>query len=95
MRSPIQDISRPCTLELEALRGLLIEERYAPDDLVVQRGEAAARLFLITQGEVSVFVNLENGQRRRKATIRAGSSFGQAATIFGGTRTADCLCRQG
>lgn len=75
--------------QLAHLRGLMREERYAPGDLVVRRGDAADRLFLVTQGEVSVFVNLEDGQRRRLATIRAGSSFGEGATIFGGTRTAD------
>lgn len=75
--------------DLEHLRGLLREERYAAGEVVLRRGDPADRLYLIAEGAVGVFVMLADGRRRRMATIAAGSSFGEAAMVLGGMRSAD------
>ena len=44
------------TESLRQLREWMREERYDAGDLVVRRGEAADRLFLLAEGEAGVFV---------------------------------------
>ena len=56
---------------------------------LVERGDAADGLFLIERGRASVTIDLADGSRRRLATLGPGMTFGEAALLDGGRRTAD------
>ena len=62
---------------------------YAPGTLVVRRGDAADRLFLIMSGRLSVTIALHDGTVRRLATLSEGMVFGELSLIGREARTAD------
>jgi glutaminase len=57
--------------------------------LVLQRGDAADRMYFLTTGEVSVTIDLPSGQLKRLATFSPGMVFGELAIVDRGPRTAD------
>jgi glutaminase len=57
--------------------------------MIVRRGDAADRLYLLVRGEVSVIVDLPGGGSKRLSTLSAGMCFGESALLVGGTRSAD------
>jgi glutaminase len=84
----------------ELVRGIdpaglaILQERlrrhcYVPGTVVVRRGEAADRLFLIMAGRMSVTIDLPNGGVRRLSTLSGGMVFGELALIGREARTAD------
>jgi glutaminase len=84
----------------ELLRGLTPEEvqrlvrflrhrAFEAGTLVARKGERAGEVFLVTQGELSVMLDLPNGTRRRLATVSAGMVFGELAALDRGPRAAD------
>lgn len=82
-----------CSGLSEQQRAVLREElsvlELEKGSLVVRRGEKADRMFLLVSGEVSITVDLPNGQIRRLATFSPDMVFGDLAFISGGPRTAD------
>ena len=64
-------------------------QKFRRGDLLVRQGDAAGDIFLLTQGEVSVVLELPGGQGKRLSTLSAGMSFGELGTIGRTTRTAD------
>ncbi len=62
---------------------------WEPGSLVVQRGDPADGIYLLLRGEVSVLIALPQGGTQRLATLGAGMSFGEAALLDGGVRSAD------
>ena len=86
----------------ELLNGLSREEvaivqkfferrNYAAGEIVIQAGEPARELFLLTRGVVSVFLPLEDGRRKRLATFSPGMAFGEMAMIDHAPRSATIL----
>ncbi|HSQ71263.1 MAG TPA: cyclic nucleotide-binding domain-containing protein, partial [Rubrivivax sp.] len=57
----------------------------------VRRGEAADAVYLLMRGEVSIVVPLPQGGSKRLSTLAAGMTFGEAALVAGGTRSADVV----
>lgn len=74
--------------ELAHLTTLLVRRRFEPGDVMVQRGDPAGELFLISRGAASVTVELASGRRKRLATFTAGMSFGEMAFLDGSPRSA-------
>lgn len=75
-----------------ALRGLLRQRSWSPGEMVVRHGEPASELYLITHGDLSVYVPVEGHERgRRLATMTAGMVLGEVAFLGGGSRTADVV----
>ena len=72
--------------------------RFEQGDTLFERGDRADALYLLMRGEVSVIVRLPQGGVKRLATLVAGMTFGEAALLQGGLRTAevradtDCDC---
>lgn len=79
-------------LEPEAvilLETLLTSRRYEPGDLIVRKGEPADEIYLLMSGEVSVRIDLPNGQIKRLSTLSPGMAFGEIAVINSSVRSAD------
>ena len=64
---------------------------YGAGDLLVRRGDPADALFLLMRGQVSIVVPLPQGGQKRLATLGAGMTFGEAAVLAGGRRTASVI----
>jgi glutaminase len=74
------------------LGSLLVPRSWQAGDAVVRQGEPARELYLITAGELSVYVPLEGRERgRRLATLTAGMVLGEVSFLAGGLRTADVV----
>ena len=100
---PISDGATPAAQPLadnRLCRGLSAEDvaqfqaqlrrsQHESGSLIVQRGEPADALYLVSAGEVSVIVSLPGGSHKRLSTLSAGMVFGEAALIAGGQRSAD------
>jgi len=74
---------------LTTLKGQFRRQRYVPGTLVVRRGDAADRLFLIVSGRLSVTIDLPDGSVRRLSTLSDGMVFGELTLIGRESRTAD------
>jgi glutaminase len=76
----------------QTLRGSLRQRSWSPGEMVVRHGEPARELYLITRGDLSVYVPVEGQDRgRRLATMTAGMVLGEVAFLGGGSRTADVV----
>jgi glutaminase len=75
-----------------AIVGALFERRtYQPGEIIIQAGDPARELFLLSRGLVSVFLPLENGARKRLATFSPGMAFGEMAAIDRAPRSATII----
>ena len=72
-----------------ALESLLVHETFSAGELIIRRGDAADRMYLLVSGEVSVIVQLQTGRLVRLSTLSPGMAFGELAVIDRGRRTAD------
>jgi len=61
---------------------------YAAGEVIIQAGEPARELFLLTRGVVTVYLPLEDGRRKRLATFSPGMAFGEMAMIDHAPRSA-------
>jgi len=75
--------------DIACLQGRLVVSQHEPGALIVRGGELADALYLLAQGEVSVIAPLPQGGHKRLSTLQAGMTFGEAALIAGGHRSAD------
>jgi glutaminase len=74
------------------LESSLIPRSWQAGETVVREGEPASELYLVTAGDLSVYVPLEGRQRgRRLATLTSGMVLGEVSFLAGGTRTADVI----
>jgi CRP-like cAMP-binding protein len=92
--------TRVALADHELLRGLMgteirrIEQFLRPrvfeaGALVARKGQRAGEVYLVTHGDLSVTLDLPDGERRRLATVSAGMLFGELAALDRGPRTAD------
>jgi len=75
--------------DIDHLQSLLRLQSFEAGSMIVRRGDAADRLYLLVRGEVSVIVDLPGGGSKRLSTLSAGMCFGESALLVGGTRSAD------
>jgi len=76
-------------IDVAYLESLVERERFNSSDLIIQKGDAADKLYFLMRGEVSVLIYLPNGQPKRLSTLSAGMGFGELAIVDGGVRSAD------
>jgi len=72
-----------------ALQKRLAPARFRRGDVIVHAGEPADEIYLLTEGEVSVVIELAGGQAKRIATLSPGMFFGELAVVRGTARSAD------
>jgi CRP-like cAMP-binding protein len=68
----------------------VLERRVFPAGAaIIRKGDAALSIYLLTRGEVSVVLDLPNGQVKRLSTLSPGMTFGELAVVSRGQRSAD------
>ncbi len=83
------DISRPLSdAEAASLREQMNICRFAPGETILRQGTSGDSLFVITEGVVSVTVELENGKTAEMARLGAGHFFGEISLLTGELRSA-------
>ena len=75
--------------DLVYLQAYMDWRKYEAGTLIVQRGDAADRLYFLLHGEVSVVLAQAAGGHQRLSTLTAGMGFGELAAFAGGVRSAD------
>src|SRR5438309_6624213 len=79
--------------DFEKLQALLEEERYDFGELIVKQGEPANAFYVLISGRArAVKTGANNGEEIVLGSLRPGDSFGEAALIEGGTRSATVRC---
>jgi CRP-like cAMP-binding protein len=66
---------------------------FEPGEDVVQQGEPADAVYILTEGEAEVWLRDADGHEVRLATMGKNSLFGEAAVICKGRRTASVRAR--
>ena len=78
--------------DIALLRPALETRTWMPGETIVRRGEPAGDLYLVTRGDLSVYVPMEGRtQGRRLATLTAGMVLGEVSFLSEGNRTADVV----
>jgi len=75
--------------QIACLHSLLDRQRFERGTLIVRKGDAADNLYLLVRGEVSVTLQLPNGDVKRLSTLSPGMTFGELAVVDHRPRTAD------
>lgn len=75
--------------QLRRVEAVLGVRHYARGERIVATGDAAAELFLVATGRLSVSVEVDGGGRRRLSTLGPGMMFGEAALFGPARRSAD------
>jgi glutaminase len=75
--------------ELVAFAAILEPKLFDAGALILRQGDPPDGLYLLLQGDVSVTLDVPQGERRRVATVSAGMSFGDLALLDRSPRTAD------
>ena len=77
----------------EKLRPLLQEEQHDFGELIVRQGEPANAFYILISGRARVVkTGANNDEEIVLGSLRPGDSFGEAALVDGGTRTATVRC---
>jgi glutaminase len=75
-----------------ALRPALQSRTWLPGETICRRGDPAGDLYLVTRGDLSVYVPMEGRTHgRRLATLTAGMVLGEVSFLSEGDRTADVI----
>ncbi|MEI9895790.1 MAG: glutaminase A [Chthoniobacter sp.] len=77
--------------EVAVVQKFFERRTYAVGEIIIQAGEPARELFLLTRGVVSVFLPLDDGRRKRLATFSPGMAFGEMAMIDHAPRSATII----
>ena len=71
-----------------AVTALLQHRIYQRNEVIINAGDEARELFLLTRGNASVLITLASGAKKRLATFAAGMAFGEMAIIDRAPRSA-------
>ena len=86
------DIFKPFSQQAKRhLSERLRRHRFAPDDVIVQQGDAGDSLFIIVEGVVGIYVLADDGKSKEVARLGAGNFFGEMALMTGEDRTATVI----
>lgn len=77
--------------EIDVLKSKMLLQHHREGSVVVNAGDAANELFILSKGLVSVTVTLASGFQKRLATFSAGMAFGEMALLDNAPRSAIVL----
>jgi CRP-like cAMP-binding protein len=69
--------------------------RFAPGEVIVQQGDQADAVYIITEGDAEVWLRDAEGTQIHLATMGPNSLFGETAVICKGRRTATVKAKDG
>jgi len=75
--------------EISVLESQTELRSFSDGTFIIRRGDEADGFYLLMRGEVSVTVDLPNGQQKRFSTLSAGMAFGELAVVDRSPRSAD------
>ena len=75
--------------DLNFLQTLLEPLSFAPGERIIETGQVADCIYVLTRGEVSVIIEDPGGKQKRLSTLAAGMTFGEMALIERVPRSAD------
>jgi glutaminase len=75
--------------EVARLEHLLQRRAFRAGTMIVRKGDPADEIYLLSRGEVSVVIDLPNGQLKRLSTLSPGMAFGELAVVNRSPRGAD------
>ena len=84
--------------EIDVISSRLTRQKYRQGENIINQGDPASQLYLLAQGQVSIRMELSNGNTKRLATLSQGLVFGEMAWIERSERSAavtvdvDALC---
>ena len=64
----------------------LKQKKYLPGSVIIQKGEAADKFFIVTKGYVEVHLHIPGGQELVVSRVESGQYFGEVALLHGGPR---------
>jgi ABC-type lipoprotein export system ATPase subunit len=64
----------------------LKQEKYPPGSVIIRKGEAADKFFIVTKGYVEVHLHIPGGQELVVSRVESGQYFGEVALLHGGPR---------
>lgn len=79
--------------ELRALADRLVYAPFAAGDVMTRQGAVAHWLYILTEGEAEVWIDLPGGARRAIAGLSAGDVFGEMGMMTGAPRRATVTAR--
>jgi glutaminase len=74
--------------EIQTVAALLKRQSFKPGDTIINVGEQASEMFLLTRGHVRVQTTLASGKLKRLAMFSPGMTFGEMAVIDRAPRSA-------
>ncbi|HBN77115.1 MAG TPA: glutaminase A [Planctomycetaceae bacterium] len=77
--------------EVNTLLRLLNKRYYEDGDVIIKQGQPAEAIYLLAVGQVSIYIDLPNGQKRRLTTCSPGMAFGEMAIIERSNRSASVI----
>ena len=64
----------------------LKQEKYPSGSVIIRKGEAADKFFIVTKGYVEVHLHIPGGQELVVSRVESGQYFGEVALLHGGPR---------
>jgi MFS superfamily sulfate permease-like transporter len=81
-------LSTLTSTELKAIKSHTRREAFPRSTVIFREGEPGKQLFIVTKGNVSAYLNQNNGGDIRLATFAPGTIFGELAFLDAGPRSA-------
>ncbi|MFC1745018.1 glutaminase [Candidatus Riflebacteria bacterium] len=75
--------------ELSIFSKILNEKTFKKGENIIKKGEQADVMYFLSRGQVSVYLDLPSGEKKRLTTFSPGMGFGEMAMLEGSTRAAE------
>ena len=86
--------SRLSLAQVEEIDGILVEERYLPNEVIYREGDPGDRLYVLAEGGIEVWKNYGSPNQLRLATQGDVSCFGEMAVLDESPRSATIVAAE-
>lgn len=93
----IKDSSLFCELtneEFTKISAFLQKEEYKSQAEVFKKGDKGERIYIVKEGKVSMFINLDDNNSIRLATFGKGLFFGEMSVLNASKRSSNAICTE-
>ena len=78
---------------INALAGVMQEQRYHCDSVVIEQGSPSDGIYIVLEGKIQISRITESGAIVVLSVLEPGSVFGTLSTIDKGSRGAQCIAK--